>query len=75
MILLEFKKLNGKGVHWINPDNISSVATGTDKEGNDYTVLHMNSQSEPKIFIKEKPAELNKIFKKYQKKEYKIEEV
>ena len=75
MILLEFQKLSGKGSHWINPDNISSVASGKDKDGKDYTVLHMNSQSEPKIFIKEKPEELNKIFKKYQKKQFKIEEV
>ena len=51
MILLEFKNLSGKGTHWINPDNIASAKAGVDKEGVEYTVLHMNSTTEPKIFI------------------------
>lgn len=69
MQLLKFTDKKNK-IHWINPDNISSVESGIKKETQNekYTVLHMNSTSMPTIIIKEPPEELNKIFEKFRKR-------
>jgi hypothetical protein len=72
-MLLKFAKWKGSGDEWVNPDQVASADTGT-KEGKKYTILHMNSTSKPKIFLNEPPEELNKIFAKYQRKKFKIEE-
>lgn len=74
-MLLKFIDTQGK-VQWVNPEQVSSAEPGQKKDsGEKYTVLHMASTSKPKIIVKEPPEEINKIFAKYLKREFKLVEV
>ncbi len=72
--LLQFKKSTGGGEVWINPDQIIYAEVVELKEGKGpSTIVHLTGK-EGKVFIKEHPAEMNKIFSKFGKKELRITE-
>jgi hypothetical protein len=62
---------------WINPEQVIYAETGEKKDSKDskvpvkYTVVHVTGK-DGKVFIKESPEEMNRIFRSV-KKEMKIE--
>jgi|GEM_PF-7078242 len=65
--LLRFTKSTGKGTIWINPEQViyAEPVESKDNKG-PMTVVHVTGK-EGKVFIKESPEEMNKIFRSIRK--------
>lgn len=61
--LLRFKKATGGGEVWVNPEQVIYAEAHEKKEDKSkLTILHVTGK-EGKLFIKESPEEVNRIFR------------
>lgn len=74
--LLRLTKSGDKGNLWVNPEQIIYAEVAERKEDkSSMTILHITGK-DGKIFVKEHPDELNKIFEKYSpKQKFKLEQI